>query len=163
MRTDLGSVHHQSRTAPNARTGDPSPLSQLLRRRQAWSRERVAIPRPVRRLLWLLILAQLAWAAWLTLMVTTGTNTCAGIVCTVATLDGHLALLLLCSALSLGGLVTVAIVTRGLSSSDGRETSGLTVSIATGGVALLGVTALLCVLAILTLTAVILFATLAGG
>jgi hypothetical protein len=65
-----------------------------------------------------------------------------------------------CSVVSLTGLAFVAVMTRGLSSTDCRETAGLTVSLAAGGVALLGVAALLCVIAIVLLVFAVLFGTM---
>ena len=114
----------------------------------------------VRRLLWLLILAQLTWAIWLNTVIMTGTDSCAGTVCTIATLDGRVVLLLVCSVLSLAVLGGVAVMTRGLSSTNFRETAGLTVSVAVGCVALLGVAALLSVIAIVLLAFGVLFGTM---
>ena len=135
-------------------------MSQLIRQSRPWSRERVSLPRRVRRLLWLLLWAQLAWAIWLSIILVTGNASCAGTVCTVATLDGRVVPLLVCSVVSLTGLAFVAVMTRGLSSTDCRETAGLTVSLAAGGVALLGVAALLCVIAIVLLVFAVLFGTM---
>jgi hypothetical protein len=120
----------------------------------------VSLPRRVRRLLWLLILAQLTWAIWLTTVIMTETASCAGTVCTIATLDGRVVLLLVCSVLSLAVLGAVAVMTRGLSSTNFRETAGLTVSVAVGCVALLGVAALLSVIAIVLLAFGVLFGTM---
>lgn len=139
---------------------EASALSQFVGRSRPWSRERVSLPRRVRRLLWLLIVAQLTWAIGLTTITMTGPASCAGRVCTIATLDGRVALLLVCSLLSLVGLVGVAVVTRGLASTDSRETAGLTVSVLAGGVALLGVAALLSVIAIVLLALAVLFGTM---
>lgn len=174
MQTNIWSLSALQQAAGQARTGavsrpDPpdnlpvaregSALSQFVRQSQPWHRERVILTRRVRRLLWLLITTQLLWAAWLG-VVLTGTVSCTGRLCTVATLDGRVTLLLVCSLVSLAGLGLVAAVTRGLSATDGREVAGLTLSVATGGVALLGVIAVACVLAIVLLALAVLFGTM---
>ena len=78
----------------------------------------------------------------------------------MATLGGRVTLLLICSLASLAGLGIVAAVTRGLSATDGHETVGLTVSVAAGAVSLLGVAAVVCVLAVVLLALALLFGTM---
>lgn len=156
-RTEAASRPGRPRSTPAERDGNA--LTQFIRQSRPWARERVILSRRVRRLVWLLILTQLAWATWLWALVTDAVS-CTGRVCTVITLDGQATLLLVCSVVSLAGLIAVALVTRGLSATDGRETAGLTVSVAAGGVALLGVAALACVVAIVLLAFAVAFGTM---
>lgn len=144
------------RGGPTVGQGDA--LAQFIRQSQPWSRERVALPRRVRCLVWLLVTLQLIWAVWLSTLLTGAL--CTGRLCAVATLGGQVTLLLACSLVSLAGLGGVAVVTRGLSATDGRESAGLTVSVAAGGVALLGVLAVACVLAVVLLAFAVLFGTM---
>ena len=126
-------------------------LSEFIRRSRPWSDERAMVPRCVRRVLWFMLPAQLVWAVWLTTLVT-GLRSCDGAVCVMATLDGRPTLLLIFSLISLAAVGFVAIRTRGLSSSNGRETAALIVAIASGGLALLGIAALLSVVGIVLAT-----------
>ena len=114
-------------------------LVDFVRSSQTWSSERVQLPARLRRTLWTMVLVQLAWGTWLTL-ITTGVTSC-GPICTAATLDHHVALLVLCSA-CLAGLLGLAPFTRGLSQANGLEVLSLGVAMAAGAAALLGIAAL---------------------
>ena len=113
---------------------------------QPWSRERVPLPRSLRYALWALIPVELPWAAWLVAIVS-GVSPCDGRICTVATLN-HAAVLLACAAICIVGIALLVPFTRGLSECNGREVVGLAIASAAGGVALLGVGALLVAAAI---------------
>jgi len=73
----------------------------------------------------------------------TGARPCGGPLCTVATLGHHAALLLACAGISVAGLVGLIPFTRGLSQCNDREVVGIAAASAAGGVALLGIAALL--------------------
>jgi hypothetical protein len=119
-----------------------SVLQEFVRRSQPWGRERVPLPRQLRRALWALIPLQLLWAIWL-VTILSGSSPCEGPICTVATLNHHSAILLACGVICLIGLVGLAIPTRGLSRCNGREVTGLTLAATAGGASLLGIAALI--------------------
>lgn len=141
---------------PDSSSGSRTALEQFLRRSRSWTRERIAIPLRVRRLLWGMVPIHLIWSTWLALVLAE-VAPCEGSVCTVVTLDGRAALLLICSISSLVVLVGVAASTRGLRSSNCGETAWLTAAAGAGGVALLGITALLWVVALVLMALAVLF------
>ena len=108
---------------------------------QPWSRERVPLPRQLRRALWITIPVELFWAIWLATIVT-GATSCDGPICTVATLNHHAAALLACGVFSIAGLAGLVPTTRGFARCNGIEVIGLAIVSAAGGAALLGVAAL---------------------
>jgi hypothetical protein len=118
-----------------------SALSDFVRHSQPWSRVRMALPRRLRLTLWALIPIQLLWGIWLVTIVTG--DGCDGRICSVATLDGHAAVLLVLAVLCLAGLLGLVPTTRGLSQCNGAEAAGLGVAAVAGGAALLGIAALL--------------------
>jgi hypothetical protein len=85
---------------------------------------------------------ELSWAIWLATIVS-GTSACEGPICTVATLHHHAEALLACGVFCVAGLVALIPSTRGFSRCNGLEASGVAIASAAGGVALLGVAALL--------------------
>jgi hypothetical protein len=89
-----------------------------------------------------LVPVELLWATWLVTTVISATR-CDGVICTVATLDRHAAVLLVLAVVCLTGLLGLAAMTRGLSRCNGSEVAGLSVAAAAGGAALLGIAALL--------------------
>jgi hypothetical protein len=117
-------------------------LSNFVRRSQPWSRQRVPLPRRLRRTLWTLVPIELVWGIWLW-TITTGASPCDGPICTVATLNHHAAVLLGCAIVCVAGLLGIAAVNRGLSQCGGREVVGIGVAAGAGGTALLGIAALL--------------------
>jgi hypothetical protein len=119
-----------------------SVIQEFVQRSQPWGRERVPLPRQLRRALWALIPLQLLWAIWL-VTVLSGSSPCEGPICTVATLNHHSAILLACGVICLIGLVGLAIPTRGLSRCNGREVAGLSLAATAGGASLLGIAALI--------------------
>ena len=129
-------------TAPEWSSGANSALSAFVRQSQPWSRVRAPLPRRLRRVLWALVPVELLWCTWLVIMITDG-SLCQGPTCSVATLNGHAAVLLVFAVLCLTGLLGLAPSTRGLSECNGGEVVGLCVAAAAGGVALLGIAALL--------------------
>jgi hypothetical protein len=86
-------IHHEDRPA-SARVDD-NLLQAFVARSQPWSRQRIAPPRRLQRMLWLLIPVELLWAIWLATIVSQAIA-CRGLVCTVSTLDHHAAALLAC-------------------------------------------------------------------
>ena len=105
-----------------------------------WSDEQVVLPSRLRRTLWALVPVQLAWGTVL-LLIATSIAWCRGPICTVATLDHHVELLVL-SSLCLAGLLGLAPSTRGLAQASGPEVLVLAVATAAGAAALLGLAAL---------------------
>jgi hypothetical protein len=117
-------------------------LQKFLRSSWSWGREQVLLPRRLRGTLWALIPVQILWAIWLTKILTEA-RPCGGPICRVATLGHHPALLLACAVISVTGLVGLIPFTRGLSRSNDRELVGIAAASAAGGIALLGIAALL--------------------
>ena len=117
-------------------------LQDLLNGSQPWSRERLPLPRSLRRALWVLIPLELLWAIWLATILSNA-SPCEGPICTVATLNHHSAALLACGVICLIGLVALALPTRGLSQGNGREVIGLAIAASAGGASLLGIAALI--------------------
>jgi hypothetical protein len=109
---------------------------------QPWSRERVPVPRRLRRALWALLPVELFWAVWLATIVT-GATACRGPICTVTTLDHHAAVLLACGVFCICCLVGLVFTTRGFSKCNGIEVIGLAIATAAGAASLLGITALI--------------------
>jgi hypothetical protein len=126
----------------SSRGVDTGLLQNFLRSTRPWSRERVPIPRRLRRTLWVLIPFQLIWGIWLA-TVLTGARRCGGPFCAVATLGHHAALLLACVVISVTALAALLPFTHGLSRCNERELIALAAASAAGGVALLGIAALL--------------------
>ena len=93
---------------------------------QPWSRERVPVPRQLRRALWITIPVELFWAIWLATIVT-GATSCDPAICTVATLNHHAAALLACGAFSIAGLAGLVPTTRGFAKCNGIEVIGLAI------------------------------------
>jgi hypothetical protein len=120
---------------------DHGVLNDFVQSIQPWSRERVPLPRRLRRALWITIPVELFWAIWLATIVT-GATSCDGPICTVATLNHHAAALLACGVFSIAGLAGLVPTTRGFAKCNGIEVIGLTIVSAAGGAALLGVAAL---------------------
>jgi hypothetical protein len=116
-------------------------LSDFLKSSEPWSQERVRVPRRLRWALWALIPIELFWVIWLA-TIATGATSCRGPICTIATLDHHVAVLLACGVSCIAVLVGLIPFTRGFSKCNGRELTGLSVASAAGGVALLGIAAL---------------------
>jgi hypothetical protein len=117
-------------------------LQDFLQTSQPWSRERVPLSSRLRRTLWALIPVELIWGTWLVTIIT-GATACDGPICRVATLQHHSAVLLACAVISVTGLVSLIPFTRGLSRSNDRELVGIAAASAAGGIALLGIAALL--------------------
>jgi hypothetical protein len=125
-------------------TGSPAedPLLALLRQTEPWAQRRVAVPDLTRHVLLTLVPLMLAWVAVLT-SITTGAIECEGWLCTVATLTGHAAPLLVSAVVAAVLLIAVGISTRGFSQANRREVVGLTVAAVASVAALLGVAAVL--------------------
>ena len=117
-------------------------LYDFLLNSQPWSRERIAIPRRLRRVLWALMPVQLVWATLLATILAENIR-CDGPICSVATLNRHEVVLLACALLCIISLAGLAPATRGLSWCDGRELVGLTIAAVAGGVAVLGIATLI--------------------
>ena len=117
-----------------------SALTEFLRGSQQWSRQRILLPKRLRRSLAGLSLVQLAWSGVLVLIMT-GVVSCGGPICTVATLDHHVTVLLL-SSVCLIGFVGLTPLTRGLSKANSLEVLGLALTTTAGALALLGIAAL---------------------
>jgi hypothetical protein len=119
-------------------------LQDYLQTSQPWSRERERVPLPgrLRGTLWALIPVEFLWAIWLATILT-GARPCGGPFCSVATLGHHPALLLACVVISVTTLAALLPFTRGLSRCNERELIGIAAASAAGGIALLGIAALL--------------------
>jgi hypothetical protein len=117
-------------------------LHDFLRHSQPWAAERVPLPRGLRWALWALIPIELFWTIWLATIVT-GSTSCRGPICTVATLDHHAAVLLTCGVFCVAVLAGLIPSTRGFSKCNGKEVLGLTSGTAAGGASLLGIGALI--------------------
>jgi hypothetical protein len=117
-------------------------LHDFLLNSQPWSRERIAIPRRLRRILWALMPVQLLWATLLATILTENIA-CDGVICSVVTLNRHEVVLLACALLCIIGLAVLAPATRGLSWCDGREVVGVIIAAVAGGVTLLGIATLI--------------------
>ena len=168
QREAAGRADTGPRSGPDLRRGDEerwlsdtdgSPVAKLLRHSRAWSRERVPVGRNVRRVLWLALPVQLVWAGGLALLMSAAVS-CSAPVCTIATLGGRVGPLFVCATISLALLGGLVLTTRGLSSTDCREAASLTFAVATGSIALIGVAAVLCVVAIVLITFAVLFGTM---
>jgi hypothetical protein len=85
-----------------------------------------------------------------------GATVCDGPICTVVTLGHHPAVLLGFAAMCVAGLAVLVPFTRGLAQCNSREVVGLAIAATAGGVARLGIAALLIGAAIV----LIVFATL---
>jgi hypothetical protein len=133
----ISDVHRPS--SPRVENGV---LDNFIQRSWSWGREQVLLPRRLRGTLWALIPVQILWAIWLTKILTEA-RPCGGPICRVATLGHHPALLLACAVISVTGLVGLIPFTRGLSRSNDRELVGIAAASAAGGIALLGIAALL--------------------
>ncbi len=136
-----------------------SVLSQFARLSRPWSRQRVLVPVRVRRVLWFALPVQLVWATWLAALMS-GVVSCGRPVCTVATLDGRVGFLFVCAMISIILLTGLAVTTRGLSTTDCREAASLTCAVASGSLALLGVAAVLSLVAVVVITFAVFFATM---
>jgi hypothetical protein len=130
------------RRAPWSQTASGDVLSDFVKSSRPWAGERIPVPRRLHWALWALMPVELFWVIWLATMVT-GTASCRGPICTVATLDHHAAVLLACGVSCLIALAGLIPTTRGFDKCNGIEIVGLTVASAAGGVALLGIGALL--------------------
>jgi len=137
MAFQVNTAHRQS--SPRV---DDGVLDDFLQSVQPWSRERVPLPRRLRRALWVTIPLELFWAIWLATIVT-GATSCDGPICTVATLNHHAAALLACGVFCIAGLAGLVPTTRGFARCNGIEVIGLAIVSAAGGAALLGAAALL--------------------
>jgi hypothetical protein len=124
-----------------------NPLQDFVRNSQRWSRDRVPLPRRLRRTLWALIPIELILAIWLATVVTEA-SPCDGPICTIATLNHHAAALLACGIFCVAGLAGLIPTTRGFAKCNAIEIVGLAIASAAGGVALLGIGALLIAAAI---------------
>jgi hypothetical protein len=109
---------------------------------QPWTGERIPVPHRLRWSLWTFVPVQLFWVICLATIVT-GSTSCGGLICTVATLDHHAAALLACGVFSVAGLAGLTPLTRGFSKCNGREVVGLAITSAAGGASLLGLGALI--------------------
>jgi hypothetical protein len=142
---DHGTSHYQMGNQP---PGSSSPktndnlLHDFVQNSRMWSRERVPLPRRLRRTLWSMMPLELIWAVWLATIVT-GLSHCHGPICTVVTLHHHAAALLACGVFSVAALVGLVPTTRGFARCNAIEVVGVAIASAAGGVALLGVAALL--------------------
>ena len=85
---------------------------------------------------------QLIWGIWLA-TVLPGARCCGGPFCAVATPGHRAALLLACAVISVTALAALLPFTHGLSRCNERELIALAAASAAGGVALLGIAALL--------------------
>ena len=132
-------------------------LAEFIRDSRAWSRERAALPSRLRRALWGLLTVDLVWGFWLATIVASASS-CESRVCKVATLDPYAPVMLTGAALSLLCLAVVAISTRGLAQADGREVTALVAAVATGGLALVGIAALIVVALIVALVLAVFWA-----
>ena len=138
-----------------------SALKDFLQASRPWSREQVSVPRRLQQMLWLLTPVELFWAVWLATIVT-GSTSCRGPICTVATLDHHAAALLACGVFSVAGLAGLIPTTRGFSRCNGPEVIGLAIATAASGASLLGIAALtICALILLIILATFVLASTA--
>jgi hypothetical protein len=128
-------------------TASSKVVSDFIESSQSWSRERVPLPRRLRWALWGTLPIELFWAIWLATIVS-GASPCEGPICTIATLHHHAAALLACGAFSFAGLIGLIPTTRGFARCNCIEIVGLAIASAAGGVALLGIGALLVAAAI---------------
>lgn len=151
-RSEQGSLPDRSEVADNV-------LAEFVRASQPWSAERVALPQRVRRALWSLLPVQLVWVIWLS-AVATGTSSCRGSVCQVATLDGRALVLMVGTTVSLLGLTVLAVRTRGFASASYTETVGLGLAGGVGSLTVMGIVALLFALAVVGAALVLFFGTL---
>jgi hypothetical protein len=122
--------------------GNANVLHDLVRLSQPWGTEGVAVPRGLRGALWTLIPIELAWGIWL-LTIVSGANACDGPICTVATLNSHATVLLVCAAINIVGLVALIPFTRGLSRCNTWQVAGLALAATAGCIALLGIAAVI--------------------
>ncbi len=118
----------------------PDPLRAVARGARAWGRRPVDLPRPVTVLLWSLLGASALVGGWLA-AVARGAAACSGPVCGVATLGGHAPLLAVLAAAAVLGLTGSAFATRGLTEADGPALTVILASALAGGVAVVGVLA----------------------
>jgi hypothetical protein len=145
MPVDHGTSHYQAGDQP---IGQSSPktndnlLRDFVQNSRMWSRERVPLPRRLRRTLWSMMPLEIMWAIWLA-TIASGESPCDGPICTIATLHHHAAALLACGVFCVAGLVALIPTTRGYSKCNGREVIGLAITSAAGGIALLGIAALM--------------------
>jgi hypothetical protein len=109
---------------------------------QPWSRERARLPRRLRCILWALIPVQLIWGICL-VTVLTEARPCGGPFCTVATLNRHPLVLLVCTVICVTVLAALVPFTQGLARCNGREVAATAVAAAAGGAALLGIATLI--------------------
>jgi hypothetical protein len=109
---------------------------------QPWSRQAVSVPRRLRWALWTLLPLELGWGIWL-VTVLTGDTSCDKTICAVMTLGDHVAVLLACAVVCVGGLIALVPFTRGFSQCNSRQVAGVAVASVLGVVALLGIAALI--------------------
>jgi hypothetical protein len=117
-------------------------IEDFLQQSSGWASERIPLLRHLRWALWALIPVDFFWSVWLATIVT-GTTSCRGPICTVATLGHHAAALLACGVFCVAVLAGLMPCTQGFSRCNGIEVIGLVIAVAAGVVALLGIAALL--------------------
>jgi hypothetical protein len=89
-----------------------------------------------------LIAVELFWVIWLATIVS-GTASCRGAICRVVTLGHNAAALLACGVFCVTVLTVLVPFTRGLARCNGWQIVGAAAASAAGGVALLGIAALM--------------------
>ncbi len=117
------------------------------------------MPAHLRSVGWTLLSIGVVWGLCLALILTQ-VLPCTGMVCRVATLGHHTAVLLGFAGVCASALIGIAVTTRGFSKGNGWEVTGIAIAGAAGGIALLGVAALLSGLAIVLATFVVFFGAL---
>jgi hypothetical protein len=142
--------NHPSEQSQRGNDGLSQPgeiLRDFIKSSQPWSREGIPLPRRLRFTLVSMIPLELLWGIWL-MSIVSGATPCDGPIYTVATLNQHATALLACDVFSFVGLTALVPITRGFAKCNDIEIVGLTIASAAGGVALLGITALLIAAAI---------------
>jgi hypothetical protein len=127
-------------------------IADYLATSRRWDRQRVRLSSRVTAALWLWLLIIVGVIAWL-ISVARAPTSCTSGLCRLATLGGHPTVTLILAGTSVGLLIAMALVTRGLTRAGSVELTIILVAAVTGFVACMGAVLMALIIALAILLA----------